>query len=133
VTYVPQLESSGGRGWAARFAPLAAALGVFALLVVALPLLRILSAALVEESSSRARALVDLLAAANETALAEGRAHDVSVDRSWRNRERGAYILTHGRGPGRKTAPEDTTTGSGGSPSSKRREVGIRTTGPPSR
>ncbi|MGH9388147.1 MAG: FHA domain-containing protein, partial [Vicinamibacteria bacterium] len=32
VTYVPpldQLETSGGRGWAARFAPLAAALGVF--------------------------------------------------------------------------------------------------------
>jgi len=81
VTYVPQLETSGGRGWAARFAPLAAALGVFALLVVALPLLRILSAALVEESSSRGRALVDLLAAANETALAEGRLQEVSVDR----------------------------------------------------
>jgi hypothetical protein len=81
VTYVPQIETSGGRGWATRFAPLAAALGVFALLVVALPLLRILSAALVEESTSRGRALVDLLAAANETALAEGRVHDVSVDR----------------------------------------------------
>jgi hypothetical protein len=81
VTYVPPIEASGGRGWATRFAPLAAALGVFALLVVALPLLRILSAALVEESSSRGRALVDLLAAANETALAEGRAQDVSVDR----------------------------------------------------
>jgi hypothetical protein len=78
---VPPIETSRGRGWAARFAPLAAALGVFALLVVALPLLRILSAALVEESSSRGRALVDLLAAANETALAEGRVQDVSVDR----------------------------------------------------
>jgi FHA domain len=81
VTYVPELETSGGRGWAARFAPLAAALGVFALLVVALPLLRILSAALVEESSSRGRVLVDLLSAANETALAEGRGQEVSVDR----------------------------------------------------
>lgn len=81
VTYVPGPEVSGGRGWAARFAPLAAGLGVFALLVVAVPLLRILSAALVEESSSRGRALVDLLAAANEAALAEGRAQDVSVDR----------------------------------------------------
>jgi hypothetical protein len=64
-----------------RFAPLAAGLGVFALLVVALPLLRILSAALAEESSSRGRALVELLAAANEAALAEGRAQDVSVER----------------------------------------------------
>jgi hypothetical protein len=35
----------------------------------------------VEESASRGRALVELLAAANETALAEGRAQDVSVDR----------------------------------------------------
>ena len=81
VTYVPELETSGGHGWATRFAPLAAALGLFALLVVALPLLRILSAALVEESSSRGRVLVDLLAAANETALADGRGQEVSVDR----------------------------------------------------
>jgi hypothetical protein len=81
VTYVPEPESSGGRGWALRFAPLAAALGVFALLVVALPLLRILSAALVEESSSRGRALVDLLAAANESALAEGRFQEVGIER----------------------------------------------------
>ena len=95
VTYVPGPDVSGGRGWASRFAPLAAGLGVFALLVVALPLLRILSAALVEESSSRARALVDLLAAANEAALAEGRVQDVSVDRV--ESEPGvvsAYILT---------------------------------------
>ncbi len=81
VTYVPEPEASGGWGWAARFAPLAAALGAFALLVVAVPLLRILSAALVEESHSRARALVDLLAAANESALAEGRVQEVSIDR----------------------------------------------------
>ncbi len=94
VTYVPDKDVSG-RGWASRFAPLAAGLGVFALLVVALPLLRILSAALVEESSSRARALVDLLAVANEAALAEGRVRDVSVDRV--RSEPGvvsAYILT---------------------------------------
>lgn len=104
VTYVPQLETSG-RGWAARFAPLAAALGVFALLVVALPLLRILSAALVEESSSRARALVDLLAAANETALAEGRVQDVSVDRvAAEPGVVGAYILTP---TGEVLAPKD--------------------------
>jgi hypothetical protein len=81
MTYIPAAAASGGRGWAARFAPLAAGLGVFALLVVALPLLRILSAALVEESSSRGRALVGLLAAANEAALAEGRAQDVSIER----------------------------------------------------
>lgn len=81
VTYVPGPEVSGGRGWAAKFAPLAAGLGAFALLVVALPLLRILSAALVEESSSRGRALVELLAAANEAALVEGRTEDVSVER----------------------------------------------------
>jgi hypothetical protein len=81
ITYVPEIEAGAARGWAARFAPLAAALGAFALLVVALPLLRILSAALVEESSGRGRALVDLLAAANESALAEGRFQDVSVER----------------------------------------------------
>lgn len=104
VTYVPANET-GGRGWAARFAPLAAALGVFALLVVALPLLRILSAALVEESSSRGRALVDLLAAANETALAEGRVQEVSVERV--AAEPGvvsAYILTPA---GEVLAPRD--------------------------
>ncbi len=81
VTYVPDPGAGAGRAWALRFAPLAAALGAFALVVVALPLLRILSAALGEESSSRGRALVDLLAAANETALAEDRVQDVSVDR----------------------------------------------------
>ncbi len=81
ITYVPEPETGAGWGWASRFAPLAAALGAFALLVVALPLLRILSAALLEESSSRGRALVDLLAAANAAALAEGRIQDVSVDR----------------------------------------------------
>jgi len=105
VTYVPPPETGGGRGWASRFAPLAAALGVFALLVVALPLLRILSAALVEESSSRGRALVDLLAAANETALAEGRVQDVSVDRvAAEPGVVGAYILTP---TGEILAPKD--------------------------
>lgn len=81
VTYVPAPEAIGGRMWAAKFAPLVAALAVFALLVVALPLLRILSAALVQESSSRARALVGLLAAANEAALADGRLDEVSIER----------------------------------------------------
>jgi hypothetical protein len=81
ITYVPGPEARAARGWAARFAPLAAALGAFALLVVALPLLRILSSALVEESTGRGRALVDLLAAANESALAESRFQDVSVER----------------------------------------------------
>ncbi len=81
VTYVPAPEAIGGRMWASKFAPLVAALGVFALLVVALPLLRILSAALAEESSSRARALVGLLAAANEGALAEGRLDEVGIER----------------------------------------------------
>jgi len=105
VTYVPPPETSGGRGWAAKFAPLAAALAVFALLVVALPLLRILSAALVEESSSRGRALVDLLAAANETALAEGRVQEVSVDRvAAEPGVVGAYILTP---TGEVLAPKD--------------------------
>ncbi len=105
VTYVPPPETSGGRGWAARFAPLAAALAVFALLVVALPLLRILSAALVEESSSRGRALVDLLAAVNETALAEGRVQEVSVDRvAAEPGVVGAYILTP---TGEVLAPKD--------------------------
>jgi pSer/pThr/pTyr-binding forkhead associated (FHA) protein len=105
VTYVPPPETSGGRGWASRFAPLAAALGVFALLVVAVPLFRILSAALVEESSSRARALVDLLAAANETALAEGRVQDASVDRvAAEPGVVGAYILTP---TGEVLAPRD--------------------------
>jgi hypothetical protein len=81
VTYVPDPGAGTGRGWAARFAPLAAALAAFALLVVVLPLFRILSSALVEESSGRGRALLDLLAAGNEAALAESRFQDVSVER----------------------------------------------------
>jgi pSer/pThr/pTyr-binding forkhead associated (FHA) protein len=107
ATYVPQLETNGSRGWAARFAPLAAALGLFALLVVALPLLRILSSALIEESSSRGRALVDLLAVANESALAERRLQEVSVDRV--AAEPGvvsAFILTP---TGEVLAPKDRT------------------------
>ena len=81
VTYVPDPGAGAGRGWAARFAPLAAALAAFALLVVVLPLFRILSSALVEESSGRGRALLDLLAVGNEAALAESRFQDVSVER----------------------------------------------------
>jgi hypothetical protein len=80
VTYVPPPAGGGWRALA-QLAPLAAALAVFALLVVALPLLRILGAALVEESSSRARVLVDLLAAQNEGALSGGIIQEVSVDR----------------------------------------------------
>jgi pSer/pThr/pTyr-binding forkhead associated (FHA) protein len=81
VTYVPELDAGAGRGWAAKFAPLAVALAAFALLVVVLPLFRILSSALVEESSGRGLALLDLLAAGNEAALADGRLQDVSVER----------------------------------------------------
>jgi predicted component of type VI protein secretion system len=105
VTYVPPSEPAGGRGWAARFAPLAAALAAFALVVVALPLLRILSAALLEESSSRARALVDLLAAANQATLGEARVQEVSVDRvAAEPGVAAAYILTP---TGEVLAPKD--------------------------
>jgi hypothetical protein len=80
VTFVPQPARGGWRSLA-KLAPLAAALVVFAFLVVALPLLRILGAALVEESSSRGLVLVDLLAAENEVPLSEGISREVSVDR----------------------------------------------------
>jgi hypothetical protein len=80
VTYVPPPARGAWRPMA-KLAPLAAALAIFAFLVVALPLLRILGAALVEESSSRGLVLVDLLAAENGAALSEGVSQEVSVDR----------------------------------------------------
>lgn len=71
-----------GRGWAFRFSWIVVGLGLFSFVVLALPTLRIARLAASEESAKRARALVELLAAANETALGEGRERDLAVDRA---------------------------------------------------
>ncbi len=67
--------------WSLRFALLAASMAVLAFLLLALPLMRTLGNALVEESQLRGRALLDVLAAANEAALGQARLQDVSVSR----------------------------------------------------
>jgi hypothetical protein len=56
-------------------------MAVLAVFLLALPLMRTLSNALAEESQLRGRALLDVLAAANEAALGQGRLQDVSVSR----------------------------------------------------
>ncbi|MGH9337362.1 MAG: hypothetical protein ACRD21_26740, partial [Vicinamibacteria bacterium] len=91
--------------WTMRFTLLAAALGAFAILVLGLPLLRILSTAVVEESQLRAQALVDLLAAANEDLLGEGRVQEVSIERVvGEPGVTAAYVLTP---TGQVLAPRD--------------------------
>jgi hypothetical protein len=80
LTYVPEVPS-GGRSWAAKFAWLVIGLALFACLVLTVPLIRILGAATADASASRARALLGLLAASNETALGEGRPEQASIER----------------------------------------------------
>jgi hypothetical protein len=80
VSFVPD-ETVAGRSLVLRLLIVALALSVFSLLVLPIPLLRLARAAVEEESSKRARALVDLLASANEAALGEGRFRDVTVER----------------------------------------------------
>jgi hypothetical protein len=80
VTFVPD-ETIAGRSLAVRLLIVVLALAFFSLLVLPIPLYRMARATVAEESEKRARALVDLLASANETALGEGRAQDVTVER----------------------------------------------------
>ena len=75
------VPSAKAPSWSLRFALLAASMAVLAFLLLALPLMRTLGNALVEESQLRGRALLDVLAAANEAALGQGRLQDVSVSR----------------------------------------------------
>lgn len=94
VTFVPETGFSP-RSWSARFSFLIGGLILFALFVLAFPLMRILRPALVEESRSRSRALVDLLAATNEVALGEARLQELSVERvTHEPAVTGAYILS---------------------------------------
>ena len=75
------VPSAKAPSWSLRFALLAASMAVLAFLLLALPLMRTLGNALVEESQLRGRALLDVLAAANEAALGQARLQDVSVSR----------------------------------------------------
>lgn len=94
VTFVPEIGFSK-RSWSARFALLVGSLVLFAIFVLAFPLMRIMSPALWEESRLRARTLVDLLAATNQVALGEERLSDLSVERVAREPGvTGAYILS---------------------------------------
>jgi hypothetical protein len=104
VTFVPD-EIVTGRSLVVRLLLVALALSLFSLLVLPIPLLRLARAAVDEESAKRARALVDLLATANEAALGEGRVEDVTVERvAGESGVTGAYIVSPG---GDILAPRD--------------------------
>ena len=66
--------------WTGRHALVVLGVALTVYLVLALPLVRTLGNALREESLRRGRALLDLLTAANATAVAEGRARDLQVE-----------------------------------------------------
>jgi hypothetical protein len=94
VTFVPD-EIITGRSLVSRLLIVALSLSLFSLLVLPIPLLRLARAAVDEESSKRARVLVDLLATANETALGEGRFEDVTIERvAGESGVTGAYIVS---------------------------------------
>jgi HAMP domain-containing protein len=80
--------------WTGRHALIVLGVALTVYLVLALPLVRTLGNALREESLRRGRALLDLLAAANATAVAEGRARDLQVEMVTREeRVKEAFIL----------------------------------------
>jgi FHA domain len=80
--------------WTARHALVVLGVALTVYLVLALPLVRTLGNALREESLRRGRALLDLLTAANATAVAEGRARDLQVELVTREeRVKEAFIL----------------------------------------
>lgn len=66
-------------GYAVRLVALACGAALFAVLVLAVPLMRTYRGALSEEFRLRGRALAGLLAAANDSALGQGRTADVTV------------------------------------------------------
>jgi len=80
--------------WTGRHALVVLGVALTVYLVLALPLVRTLGNALREESLRRGRALLDLLTAANTTAVAEGRARDLQVEMVTREeRVKEAFIL----------------------------------------
>src|SRR3990172_5231041 len=80
--------------WTGRHALVVLGVALTVYLVLALPLVRTLVNALREESLRRGRALLDLLTAANTTAVAEGRARDLQVEMVTREeRVKEAFIL----------------------------------------
>jgi hypothetical protein len=80
--------------WTGRQALVVLGVALTVYLVLALPLVRTLGNALREESLRRGRALLDLLTAANATAVAEGRARDLQVEMVTREeRVKEAFIL----------------------------------------
>ena len=80
--------------WTVRHALVVLGVALTVYLVLALPLVRTLGNALREESLRRGRVLLDLLTAANATAVAEGRARDLQVEMVTREeRVKEAFIL----------------------------------------
>jgi hypothetical protein len=80
--------------WTGRHALVVLGVALTVYLVLALPLVRTLGNALREESLRRGRALLDLLTAANATAVAEGRAKDLEVEMVTREeRVKEAFVL----------------------------------------
>jgi PAS domain-containing protein len=80
--------------WTGRHALVVLGVALTVYLVLALPLVRTLGNALREESLRRGRALLDLLTAANATAVAEGRARDLQVEMVTREeRVKESFIL----------------------------------------
>ncbi len=80
--------------WTGRHALVVLGVALTVYLVLAFPLVRTLGNALREESLRRGRALLDLLTAANATAVAEGRARDLQVEMVTREeRVKEAFIL----------------------------------------
>jgi hypothetical protein len=89
------IDDTPPRGsWTGRHALVVLGVALTVYLVLALPLVRTLGNALREESLRRGRALLDLLTAANATAVAEGRARDLQVDMVTREeRVKEAFLL----------------------------------------
>jgi HAMP domain-containing protein len=89
------IDDTPPRGsWTGRHALMVLGVALTVYLVLALPLVRTLGNALREESLRRGRALLDLLTAANGTAVAEGRAKDLEVAIATREeRVKEAFLL----------------------------------------
>jgi hypothetical protein len=91
---VPVDDTPPKGSWTGRQALIVLGVALTVYLVLALPLVRTLGNALREESLRRGRALLDLLTAANATAVAEGRARDLQVDMVTREeRVKEAFLL----------------------------------------
>ncbi len=90
----PDDDTPPRSSWTGRHALVVLGVALTVYLVLALPLVRTLGNALREESLRRGRALLDLLTAANATAVAEGRARDLQVEMVTREeRVKESFIL----------------------------------------